>query len=425
PDYFFSRPIEQALVNPDNLLILLQHLQCAAFELPFQRGEGFGRVPQETVDEFLRYLEDSSVLHASGDRFFWMADQYPANNVSLRSASPENVVLQAQVDGAPVTIGSVDMASAPRMVHPGAIYLHEGQAFRVESLSLEDKVAYLESVSLDYFTEPRVETIVQRISSSSEAEAQGCKKSFGEIQVTSQLVGFRKVRWHTHENLGAGEASLPPTNLQTTGYWLTLSEATVKRLEEQGLWTNAANDYGPRWPELRNMVRARDGYRCQVCGALEMGRPHHVHHKTPFRQFTSPEAANKLENLVTLCPSCHRRVETAVRMRSGLSGTAYALGQLAPFFLLCDQGDLGVPADPESPLGDGQPTIVLYDQVPAGIGLSDRLFELHDELIHRAYELVHECECTDGCPSCIGPAGENGVGGKPETLALLSELNVG
>ncbi len=112
-------------------------------------------------------------------------------------------------------------------------------------------------------------------------------------------------------------------------------------------------------------------------------------------------------------------------MRSGLSGLAYVLAHLAPLYLMCDRGDIGVQSDPRSPLAEDQPAIVLYDQVPGGIGFSERLYELHDELMARAYEWVAACECADGCPSCVGPAGEDGAGGKQETQALLKLLSAG
>jgi DEAD/DEAH box helicase domain-containing protein len=188
------------------------------------------------------------------------------------------------------------------------------------------------------------------------------------------------------------------------------------------LWTNDPNQYGPNWRLQKDRARERDGFRCQVCGAEENGVAHNVHHKIPFRSFSSYEQANQLPNLITLCPSCHHRAETVIRMRSGLSGLAYALGNLAPFFLMCDSRDFGVHSDPQSPLAEGKPVVVLYDLIPAGIGFSQRLFELHDELILRAFELVSNCDCTDGCPSCVGPAGENGAGGKKETLAILKNM---
>jgi DEAD/DEAH box helicase domain-containing protein len=111
-----------------------------------------------------------------------------------------------------------------------------------------------------------------------------------------------------------------------------------------------------------------------------------------------------------------------IRIRSGLSGLSYVLQQLAPLFLMCDVNDLGVYFDPQAPLGDKSPTVAIYDQVPAGIGLSEEVYQMHDSLMPRALELIQTCECEDGCPSCVGPAGENGVGGKEETIALLQVL---
>jgi DEAD/DEAH box helicase domain-containing protein len=421
PDYFFGRSPEHALINPDNLLILLDHLRCAAFELPFQAGEAFGGVPAGRVQEFLEFLEVQGILHRTGPKFYWMADQYPAQAVSLRSASADNVVLQISENEVPTTLGVVDQASAIWMVHPQAVYLHEGRSYLVDELDLEQHVARLRPADCDYYTEPRSETTVELIDQLDQALVPAGSKAYGEIRVTTQLVGFRKIRWYTHEQLGIGEVSLPPGELLTTGYWLSLDESCVDLLRKQGLWNNDAN-YGSNWNKIREIVRARDGYRCQVCGAPESGRAHDVHHKTPFRTFESAEQANRLENLVTLCHACHRQVETAVRVRSGLAGLAFTLSHLAPFFLMCDRRDLGVHSDPQSPLADGQPVVVLYDLIPAGIGFSQRLFDLHADLLRRAYELVSACECTDGCPSCVGPGGENGQGSKRETLAILQAL---
>jgi DEAD/DEAH box helicase domain-containing protein len=420
PDYFFGRSPEQALINPNNLLILLQHLRCAAFELPFEAGAGFGRVETEHLQEFLQFLSESGELHRSGQKYFWMAEQYPAESVSLRSASPNAVRLQTQNEAEVwMTVGEVDRASADWMVHPQAIYLHEGQSYLVEQLDLEQQTAQLRPVSLDYYTEPIRETSVELAAELNQALVQGGRKTYGEIVVTTQVVGYRMVRWFTHEHLGSGEVELPPNPLQTMGYWLSLAPQTVAYLRDQGLWTNDPNDYGPNWPAQRNLVRARDGYRCQMCGAPEQGRAHDVHHKTPFRRFESYQQANELSNLITLCRSCHRRAETAVRLRSGLAGLATALGHLAPLFLMCDPYDIGVHTDPQSALAGGQPAVIIYDRAPAGLGFSERLFELHAELVGQAHQLVLACECAEGCPSCVGPAGEDGAGGKREATAIL------
>jgi DEAD/DEAH box helicase domain-containing protein len=433
PEYFFERSPEQALVNPDHLLILLEHLRCAMFELPFQKGEGFSRLSGEQIEEFLDFLVENNEAHFSHDKYYWMADQYPAANISLRSASPQSVVLQTTVDDKPLTIGTVDGESAAWMTHPGSIYLHEAQSYFVEELNLEEHIARLRPIESDYYTESLQQTSIEVLSVAdtfpspsgrgvSQGQSNGAIKAWGELQVTTQVTGFRKRRWYTHENLGEEPLDLPPTDLQTTGYWLSLPEATVTHLRETGAWSNDPNDYGPDWSKIRDRVRARDGYTCQVCGTPETTRQHDVHHKTPFRAFTSMAEANRLENLITLCPSCHHQAEQNVRMRSGLAGLAYLLGNLAPLFLMCDTSDLGTHIEPVENKTFGQPTVVLYDSIPAGIGFSRKLFEMHDELMSRALELVSECPCADGCPSCVGPGGENGYGGKQEALAILREL---
>jgi DEAD/DEAH box helicase domain-containing protein len=430
PEYFFERSPEQALINPDHLLILLEHLRCAMFELPFQRGEGFGAGSPETIHEYLQFLIANHEAHESQDKVYWMADQYPAANISLRSASPQGVVLQTTVDDRPLTIGTVDGESALWMVHPGAIYLHEAQSFFVKDLNLEEHIAYLKPIESDYYTEPLQGTEVTVLSTNAQTNVLGGDKAWGELQVTTQVTGFRKRRWYTHENLGEEPLDLPPTDLMTTGYWVSLAEGTVSHLRQAGVWSNDPNDYGSDWPRIRDRVRARDNYTCQVCGAVETTRQHDVHHKTPFRAFRAqdgspdPSQANRLENLTTLCPSCHHKAEQNVRMKSGLSGLAYVLGNLAPLFLMCDTGDLGTHVEPIENQTFGQPTVVLYDAIPAGIGFSQKLFEMHDELMTRALELVSECSCADGCPSCVGPGGENGYGGKQETLEILKELTL-
>ncbi len=442
PETLFGRSPERGLINPDHLLILLNHIRCALFELPFGADEGFGSLPPETLNDYLQVLAAGGEAHLTPEKAFWMAEAYPAAGVSLRSASPERVVLQTDDGGRPRLLGEVDRESAPWMVHPKAVYLHEAQQYYVQELDLERNFATLIPVALDYFTEPLRETSVGVLS----VAAQAPHKGWGEIQVTTRVTGFRRKEWTSGHILDQEPLDLPPSDLQTTGYWLSIPEETVQALSQAGLWTNAPNDYGPDWPQIRERVRARDGYRCQVCGRpeggaspalrtgpstmLRTGRQHDVHHKIPFRFFMrhaeDPQkaraAANNLANLVTLCPECHKKAEANVRVRSGLAGLGYVLASLAPLFLMCDSEDLGLHIEPQAFAVNGLPSLVLYDQVPAGIGFSERLFELHADLLARGLEHVAACPCEDGCPSCVGPGGENGLGGKAETLALLREL---
>jgi DEAD/DEAH box helicase domain-containing protein len=421
-EYFFGRSPEKALINPDNLLILLAHLRCALFEIPFAEGESFGNLSKIELEEYFQLLTEEGIVHKSNHKYFWMADRYPAEDISLRVVSPRKIMLQIPQNGNLTTIGEVDYESSQWLVHPNAVYIQESQVYLVDDLDLERGTAQMQMTAVDYYTTPKVDTKIDLIEERDESTVAGGKKFFGELSVTTQVTGYRMVRWFTHEQIGSGDLELPENVLITMGYWLAINQETVDSLRHQGFWSSDPNQYGPNWKQQRDRVRERDAFKCQVCGREEGDRQHHVHHKTPFRQFESYLSANQLENLVTLCPTCHRRVETAVRLRSGLSGLAYVLNNLAPIFLMCDSRDLGVYSDPQSPLANGDPAIVLYERIPAGIGFSQRLFEIHNSLIESARELIGTCECRDGCPSCIGPAGENGFGGKKETIALMSLL---
>jgi len=422
PDYFFDRSPERALIAPNNLLILLQHIRCAAFELPFQLGEGFGGIPAERLAAFLELLSQDGQLHKQSDRYFWMADQYPAADISLRNATLDNISLIVKGTYKHETIGQVDLNSAYWMVHPEAIYLHEGTAYQVDHLDLESGVAHLRQTAVDYYTQAQKETCVEEKSRIKQTQLMGAQKSLGEILVTTKVVGYRKIRWFTHEFLGGGKVDLPPTHLNTIGYWISLNEETVNNLKDQMLWNSEHNDYGQDWDKIRQRVLNRDGHRCQVCGAADSVRPLHVHHIQPFRSFTNLESANQLQNLITLCPTCHRKAETSVRIRSGMAGLSYILHSLAPLMLMCDGEDIDVHYDPNSSLGDGKPTVVLFDNIPGGLGLSENLYEMHEQLISQAFETITYCECEDGCPSCVGPIGEEASGGKAETLAILEAL---
>lgn len=422
PEFVFERSPEQALINPDNLLILLQHLRCAAFELPIRKGERFGGLSPDLMSSILDLLVQAGDIHVSVDKYFWMTDRYPAEGVSLRSSSPNTVVLQLHNGAGTRVIGEVDYESALWMVHPRAIYLHSGQIYEVETLDLENNTARLKEAEVDYYTETRKQIDIEKLSVIRQSEVPGGARNYGEVMVTTQVTGFRRIRWYTNENLGEEDLELPATQLRTTGYWLSLDPWMIDQLRDAGLWNNDPNQHGSEWTRIRKLVLQRDGYACQACGTPERDQPLHVHHKVPLRAYTSVEQANQLGNLVTLCPNCHRQAEMSVKIRSGLSGLSYVLLNLAPLFLMCDVSDLGAQSDPLSSLADKRPAVVLYDMVPDGIGLSEALYDMHADLMQRAYELVTHCSCPNGCPSCVGPAGINGIGGKEETTALLAAL---
>jgi DEAD/DEAH box helicase domain-containing protein len=308
------------------------------------------------------------------------------------------------------------------MVHPEAIYLHEGMSYIVRELDLETGVARLESALVDYYTQAKKETRIEEQSRIKEVKIPGATKCFGEILVTTQVKGYRRIRWFTHENIGGGEVKLPEVHLNTMGFWLSLDDATVQSLQEQMLWNAGKNDYGPDWDTIRQRVLRRDGHTCQVCGTSIQADSLHAHHIQPFKQFHDRLAANQLSNLITLCPSCHRRAETRVRIRSGMAGFSYVMHNLAPLLIMCDGEDIDVHYVPDSPIADGKPTVVFFDNIPGGLGLSETLFEHHSDLLQKGHETIAACHCEDGCPSCVGPVGEEGSGGKNEALAIFKAL---
>ena len=131
--------------------------------------------------------------------------------------------------------------------------------------------------------------------------------------------------------------------------------------------------------------------------------------------------ANELDNLITLCRACHRRAEAMRGTQTVLGGLAHALGNIAPLFLMCDPRDLGLTSEARS-RETQSPTITIYDLVPDGLGFAERLYELHDELLRGAYDLVSACPCRDGCPACVGPVGVEGAETKALTRRLAGRL---
>ena len=412
PAYLLGRSPEHALINPDNLALLLEHVQCALAELPIADGEAFGG---DGLAEILAALEEAGLARHTRGRWFWASDRYPAAEVSLRATSPDAVTIVAEdEDGARRTVGQLNRAAAPRLIHEGAIYLHEGQQYAVEALDWEAGIAQVRPVSVDYYTEASQSTRIAIERTLTEQHRTSYDLAVGEVLLTTRATGYRRLRLGSMEHLGWGDIDLPEQTLLTWACWLTIPEAVVERLRAAGLWTGEhVASRGPDWPRQRDLARQRDGYLCRWCGAPERpGRQHHVHHVTPFREFgwiagenENYRQANRLSNLITLCPSCHRRAEEGVAVQSTLAGLGRVLGHLVPLYLMCDTRDVGIMTDVQAEQ-TGLPTAFFIDRVPAGIGLSEQVMALFDPLLHSAIELVRDCPCRAGCPSCIGPGGE-------------------
>lgn len=420
PDHLFGANPERALCDPDHLLIALDHLRCATFELPLESGESFGGLGPREVELLLKQLSQDGEVHLAAGKGYWLGQDYPAQRINLRSAGNQQVTLVA--DGA--TIGTVDATSARWLVHEGAIYLHDGTPYIVSELNLEELTARLEATDNTYLTRATRETRIEPADGPLAAQpATGASLFSGDVLVTETVTGYRRLLRQTMETLGRYPLDSEPATLYTVAYGFSPLESVVQQLRDSGSWSNDPNDYGPDWPRIRRQVTARDLERCTVCGtARSSGVPLHVHHKIPFRAFATAAQANRPDNLVTLCPSCHRRAEQGVKIRSGLSAVAHALRSLAPLLVMCDGRDLGVHSDPASPLAAGAPALVVYETTPGGVGLVGELAARHHELLVATRDLISGCGCPDGCPSCVGPAGEPGHAGKDEALALLGLL---
>lgn len=221
PDYFFGQSPEQALVNPDNLYILLNHVKCAAYELPFSDGERFGGL--ESTDELLEYLTEQGLLLHVGGRYHWMAEEFPQAGISLRSACDQNfVIIDISNPAHRRVLGEMDRFTVPMLLHQYAIYLHEGQQYQVEELDFDDKKAYVRAVSVDYYTDADLSTSMKVLDVFDEKPSGSMTRARGEVMVSTITRMFKKMKLDTRENLGWGPVTLPELELQTTACWWTL-----------------------------------------------------------------------------------------------------------------------------------------------------------------------------------------------------------
>ena len=346
PGYLLGAPMEEARVDPDNVEILVQHLKCAAFELPFKHGEHFGSLDTGETADALGFLVRHRVLHESADSFHWATDAFPANDVSLRSVGWDNVVIiDVEHDR---SIAELDWRSAHTMLHEQAIYQHDGECWQVERLDLDNHKAFVRKVDPDYWTTAmtQVEVTVIEDGASGPAEAGsggGWSAGWGEVAVVEKVVGYKKIKFHTHENAGYGEVRLPEMQMHTTAFWLTVPGATCARLPE--------------------------GRAAAIDGLRGIGLA--------------------LETVATLVLMCDPR------------DLGTTLGDTPP-----DDGDASVPRPRKARSGAEIgfcPTLFLYEHVPGGTALAERVWEQRGVLLPAALRLIERCPCTAGCPSCVGP----------------------
>lgn len=235
-------PVEQARIDPDNVEVLVQHLKCAAFELPFEADEGFRDVKPAQVKEALDFLSSHHVVHAAAlpsgkTTYHWSADAYPANDVSLRSLGWDNfVIVDLSTDK---TIAEMDWRSTHTMLHEQAIYQHDGRQFQVEKLDFENHKAFVRPVEPDYYTDAMTHTKVTVMSRASEEQQPQLELGAGEVSVVEKVVGYKKIKFYTHENVGYGDVHLPEMQMHTTAFWVTVPEAVMMRMIEDGVGKRA------------------------------------------------------------------------------------------------------------------------------------------------------------------------------------------
>ena len=423
PDYITEQKAEPALIDPDNLLILYQHLQCALSEVPFSFSESYGGLTIDETQELLESFCSMGIARKSSGHFYWLESSSPQHTISLRNSGLDRISIVSQdFNGKKVPVGDIDRPSAYWMVHEGAIYFHNGESYRIDELNLDENTAFARPIPAEYTTEADKKTTILTKNVLMKNSVQNADLSAAEVTVTTQVIGYKKRDIETNQILGSYPLDLPQEKLETKAFILNLSDQFREELRINSHWTNDPNQYGPNWFKIRKTILERDHFQCQLCSVSGTEQTLHVHHIIPFRNFTNPVDANQPENLTTLCHTCHDRVEAAVKMRSGLTGFASAFRQISALFLECDANDLNVISDPACAEYDGKATIYLYETIPGGIGLSQNIFYNFIKIVSAVKDLIENCDCEDGCPGCVGPAGEIGIGGKEEAVAIASGL---
>ena len=366
PDFFLGASPEHARIDPDQLLVLLDHVRCAAFELPFRADERFGS--RHPLEQFLQYLGDEGVVHREGDTWHWATDAYPANAVSLRSVAEGNFLVVDQDHDSRQVIAEVDFSSAPETIYPGAIYMLQAAPYQVESLDWDGRKAYVRPTRADYYTDAIVYTRLKILERFAERATAQARVAHGEVHLVRRFAGYKKIRYYTHENIGYGNINLPDQEMHTTAAWWEIRPGELERA-------------------LPSRQMALDGF---------LGAAYAMHHVA------------------------------ALQMMSETSDLGRAVGD-GDGKWFATQGANGrgqmrdVSGEEIAPDYQGafRPAVFLYDNHPGGIGLSEPLYARQAEVVRGALELVERCDCRYGCPSCVGPvlASDEERGYSPRALA--------
>ncbi|MCA9188988.1 MAG: DEAD/DEAH box helicase [Pirellulaceae bacterium] len=359
PDYFFQQSPEHAVVDPENPYVLANHLKAAAFELPLDDNDTsrFG----DLASTIAEVLHDAGELSRIDGRTYYSGEQNPAHRISLRHMSDDTFSIVLMRDKQPPgrpdrmprsaklnrsarkggstdssvgparqdldqdfdVIANVDAISAPELVYPEAVYLHNGDSYFVRELDLVGRVAYVERHEMDYYTQAILESSVLITKPINEdASLPTASLGFGEVDVSWKTVAFKKIKFVTRENIGYGTVDIPAQNLPTTAFWLTPTDEIRQSLKAQHL-------------------RPSEG----LCG---------------------------LRNLAVVA---------------------------LPIVAMCDSRDISGVVDSKNL---GKSSMILYDRYPGGLGYAEKGFQRIAELLRICRDIVGQCTCQDGCPSCVG-----------------------
>ena len=370
PEFFLGASPEHARIDPDQLLILLDHVRCAAFELPFRQGERFGG---QDLEELLAYLEEQGVLHREADQWHWTEDSYPANSVSLRSVAEGNFVVIDITDGGKRVVAEVDYSSAAETIYQGAIYMVQAAPYQVEELDWEGRKAFVRQTRADYYTDAIDYTRLKILDSFERAPARRSESACGEVHLVRRIAGYKKIRYYTHENVGYGNINLPDQEMHTTAVW----------------WQLRPDELESAFPSRQE---ALDGF---------LGAAYAMHHVAALVTMSEPHDLGRAvgDGDATWFATVGANGRGRMRTFDGEMHPDHA----ARF----------------------KPALFLYDNYPGGVGLSTPLFEQRAAVVRDARDLVAACDCQHGCPACIGPIlASDEVRGFSPKQAALTVLNL-
>ncbi len=360
PEYFTGRSPETGRINPDNLTILIDHIKCAAFELPFLSGEIFGN---ENLEEILDYLAENRILLKRDEKWFWSEEGYPADAVSINRVSSDNFVVVDTTSGEKV-IAEVDFSSALETLHEKAIYILEGEQYVVEKFDFDNRKAFVRESNSDYYTDAITYTKVSILDLFDDTGFRDYVISTGDVHVFSQVVGFKKLKFFTNENVGSGDLQLPQREMHSTAFWFTIRKSLLDSIQ----------------------INNEDKIEA-VNGIARLMR----HISAVMLMCDVKDLGVSVEDNITKEPLSKGKG----RFQGGSENTGAGF----------------------------EPNIYIYDSYPNGIGFSEVLYRKGTELIEEVLSTIENCDCPSGCPSCVGPPIRKGGKHKEAAKFIISSIS--